>query len=165
MHLVTGKDLAVPEELPHVDQHAVLVEASPEDVWLVLVETVARAFSAPASVVATRILGCDQIEVGGPRPLAAGSTIPGFEVSNATSARELTLVGRHRFSRYALIFRIEVLDANRSRLGAETRAVFPGSTGRLYRAAVIGCGLHGVSVRRLLAAVERGVGGASQASR
>lgn len=62
---------------------------------------------------------------------------------------ELALQGTHRFSRFALIFSIDRLGSHRSRLRAETRAVFPGA-GLLYRSIVIGTRGHVVAVRRML---------------
>jgi hypothetical protein len=40
---------------------------------------------------------------------------------------------------------------------AETRAVFPGLKGRVYRALVIGTRLHVLAVRRVLGGVSRRV--------
>ena len=65
----------------------------------------------------------------------------------------LALEGRHRYSRYALTFRIDP-DGDGSRLSAETRAEFPGWAGRAYRAGVIGTRGHVVVVRRLLRSVK-----------
>ena len=80
--------------------------------------------------------------------------MPGFHVVAAEAPSLLALVGRHRFSTYALTFRVDALDDGRSRLRAETRASFPGLGGRLYRLAVIGSRGHVVAVRRMLAAVR-----------
>jgi hypothetical protein len=43
---------------------------------------------------------------------------------------------------------------DRTRIRAQTRAAFPGALGRVYRALVIGTGLHRVLVRRLLHRIE-----------
>jgi hypothetical protein len=102
-----------------------------------------------------RVLGCEDVEVSGPRPLAAGSTFPGFHIAVLEEPSELALAGRHRFSDYALVFRLEELGANRTRLRAETRAEFPGVKGRIYRAMVIGTRGHVLATRRLLGAVQR----------
>ena len=67
----------------------------------------------------------------------------------------LALAGRHRFSSYALIFRLDDLGTHGTRLRAETRAEFPGVKGRLYRTLVIGTRAHVIVTRALLAAVER----------
>jgi hypothetical protein len=84
-----------------------------------------------------------------------GSTLPGFVVARAIPPVTLALEGEHRFSRYALIFRIDRLANGGSRLRAETRAEFPGTRGRLYRALVIGTRGHVLAVRRILRAVRR----------
>jgi hypothetical protein len=76
-------------------------------------------------------------------------------VAVADPGRELVLEGRHRFSSYALVFRLERLGPGRSSLRAETRAVFPGPAGGVYRALVVGTGGHAVGMRRLLAGVRR----------
>ncbi|GAA3840001.1 hypothetical protein ACFS5L_18080 [Streptomyces phyllanthi] len=141
--------------LPYVDEHTTLVAAGPEDVWRGLTETLDRSFSRPGAARYARLVGCPDHTATGPRPLAAGSTIPGFRVAVAVPGRELVLEGRHRFSTYALIFRVEPDGPGRSRLRAETRAVFPGPAGGLYRRAVMGTGGHGCGVRHLLSAVRR----------
>ena len=141
--------------LPHVDEHATTVAAGVDDVWSSLLETLDRTFHGVAVTGYTRAVGCADPTASGPRPLAQGSTIPGFRVVTAVPGRELALEGRHRFSTYALIFRLEPLRADRTQLRAETRAAFPGALGRVYRALVIGTRGHVLGVRRLLAAVAR----------
>ena len=140
--------------LPYVDEHHVDVAASPERVWRAL-EAVMGAPSRPGSPAAARLLGCRETDVTGPRLGAVGSTIPGFRVTEADPPRRLVLEGRHRFSRYALAFRLEPGDDGGTRLGAQTRAAFPGAAGHVYRAAVIGTRGHVVAVRRMLRAVAR----------
>jgi hypothetical protein len=54
-----------------------------------------------------------------------------------------------------LTFRVEAAGRDRTRLRAESRAVFPGVAGGIYRLLVIGTGGHIVAVRRLLASVKR----------
>lgn len=93
----------------------------------------------------------------GPRPLAAGSTLPGFHVEVAEPGLELALAGSHRFSEYALIFRLADASAGRTRLRAETRAAFPGVKGAVYRTLVIGSRGHVLVTRRLLGAVAQRV--------
>lgn len=88
-------------------------------------------------------------------PLAEGSVFAGFRVVTAVPGRELVLQGSHRYSTYALVFRLDELAPGRSRLRAETRAVFPGPAGGLYRLLVIGTGGHAVGVRRLLSGIRR----------
>lgn len=141
--------------LPYVDEHATVVDAETDGVWRGLGETVERSFSRPGTAAYARLIGSADSRVSGPRPLTEGSAFPGFRVTAAVPGRELVLEGRHRFSTYALIFRLEPAGPGRSRLCAETRAVFPGLLGGLYRRLVIGTGGHAVGVRRLLAAVGR----------
>ncbi|MCZ4515217.1 hypothetical protein O3Q52_45320 [Streptomyces sp. ActVer] len=141
--------------LPYRDEHTTVVAAGADDVWRSLGDTLDRSFSRPGANRYARLVGCADRTASGPRPLAEGSTIPGFRVAAALPGRELVLGGRHRFSSYALIFRLEPAGPGRSRLTAETRATFPGPAGGLYRLLVLGTGGHAVGVRRLLAAVRR----------
>jgi len=87
-------------------------------------------------------------------PLEPGSSITGFRIARADAPVELVLEGEHRFSRYALIFHLEPLPGERSRVRAQTRAVFPGLRGHAYRALVIGTHGHVLAVKRLLRAVR-----------
>jgi hypothetical protein len=105
--------------------------------------------------VYARLVGCRDYASSGPRPLVEGSTIPGFRVARVRPGAELVLEGRHRFSAYALIFRLEEIGPDRTRVSAETRATFPGPAGALYRVLVIRTGGHVVAVRRSLATVQR----------
>jgi len=141
--------------LPYIDEHATVVAAEADDVWRGLGETLDRSFSRSGAAGYARLVGCADRTASGPRPLAEGSTFPGFRVVAAVPGRELVLEGRHRFSSYALIFRLEDVSPGRSRLRAETRAAFPGLAGGLYRRLVIGTGGHVVAVRRLLLAIRR----------
>ena len=54
-----------------------------------------------------RAVGCADVEAGGPRPLEVGSTVPGFHVAELAPERSLGLAGSHRFSNYALVFRLD----------------------------------------------------------
>lgn len=142
------------DDLPHVDEHSIAVDASVEETWAALLRTADASLASPRAGLGARLLGCEDAEAAGPRPLSAGSTIPGFHVEAAEPRRELALAGRHRFSRYALVFRLDP-DGEATRLRAETRAEFPGLHGRAYRAMVIGSRLHVLATRRLLGAVKR----------
>ena len=84
-----------------------------------------------------------------------GSTIPGFLVARSVPPAVLALMGEHRFSRYALIFRITETPAGPVRLSAETRAEFPGRRGRIYRALVIGTRGHVLATGSILRSVRR----------
>ena len=142
-------------QLPYIDEHATAIAADVDDMWPVLLETLDRGFSRPGTASYARIVGCDDHTASGPRPLAKGSTFPGFRVVAAVPESELVLEGRHRFSSYALIFRLEKVSPGRSRLVAESRAAFPGLAGGVYRLLVVGTGGHVVAVRRLLSRIKR----------
>lgn len=139
------------EHLPHVDEHSTVIEADPGVTWDALLRVADRSSASTRRI--SRLLGCADVVASGPRPLASGSTLPGFHVETAERPRELALVGRHRYSDYALIFR---LDENQrgTYLRAETRAAFPGLKGRAYRALVIGTRGHVLATRRLLAGIK-----------
>jgi len=143
------------EGLSHVDQHSVSIDAAPDATWEALLRVAEGSFASARAGHAARLLGCADVAAAGPRPLSVDSTFPGFRVAVAERPRELALLGRHRFSDYALIFRFDELDGERTRLRAETRAEFPGLRGRIYRAMVIGSGGHVLVVRRLLGAVRQ----------
>jgi hypothetical protein len=79
----------------------------------------------------------------------------GFHVAVAESPSLVSFQGRHRFSRYALTFRIQPTGGSGSVIEAETRAAFPGLSGGIYKRAVIGSRGHVLVVRRMLATVKR----------
>ncbi|WP_027941400.1 hypothetical protein [Amycolatopsis taiwanensis] len=139
--------------LPRVDEHSVMIGAAPQVVWDALLCVVERSFSSLRPM--SRVLGCRDAETVGPRPLAVGSAFPGFHVAAADAPHKLELAGRHRFSRYALTFRLDDVGNGRVRLRAESLAEFPGVLGRVYQAMVIGTGGHVLGVKRLLATVKR----------
>ena len=141
-------------QLRYLDEHSTMIEASADAVWSALLAVVDHEFSRGTALF-VRAVGCTDTVVSGPRPLAEGSTVPGFRVAKAVPGVELALEGRHRFSTYALIFRIDHVDADRSRLRAESRADFPGVPGRIYRLLVVGTRGHVLAVRRLLSGVKR----------
>ncbi|WP_037604933.1 hypothetical protein [Streptacidiphilus rugosus] len=143
------------DSLPLVDEHATVVVAEADAVWRSLGETLDRSFSGARSARFAGLVGAADRVASGPRPLAEGSTFPGFRVVGALPGRELVLEGRHRFSVYSLVFRLDEAGPGRVRLRAETRAEFPGLAGGVYRALVIGTGGHVLLTRRLLGAVRR----------
>jgi hypothetical protein len=143
------------ERLPHIDEHKSEIAAGAEVVWEALLRVVEGSFGSGRTGRFARLLGCADVAASGPRPLTAGSTVPGFHVEAAEPGQKLALAGAHRFSTYALIFRLEQAGDGRTRLRAETRAAFPGLKGTIYRTLVIGTRGHVVVTRRLLAAVKR----------
>jgi hypothetical protein len=146
---------AVTERLPHVDEYSLVVEAGREATWEALLRVAEGSTSSAAVPRYARLVGCADTKASGPRPLAEGSAFPGFHVATAAAPAELALAGSHRFSDYALIFRLEQLDGGRTLVRAETRAEFPRLKGAIYRGLVIGTRLHVLATRRLLAGVKR----------
>ncbi|WP_030321553.1 hypothetical protein [Streptomyces sp. NRRL B-3229] len=144
--------------LPRIDEHTTLVQADVGDVWRALCETLEESFGRPRAARYARLVGVADRTASGPRPLAEGSAFPGFRVAEAVRGRDLVLIGRHRFSTYALIFRLEGRDGGRILLRAESRARFPGPFGALYRFLVISSGAHALLTGRLLAGVRRRAG-------
>jgi hypothetical protein len=143
------------KRLPHIDEHALVVEAGRDATWTALTRVVEGTVAAGSAPRVARILGCADTAAAGPRPLAQGSALPGFHVAAAERPAELALAGSHRFSDYALIFRLEDLGEGRTRVRAETRAEFPRLQGTVYKGLVIGTRMHVLATRRILAGVKR----------
>jgi hypothetical protein len=151
----SGRLIDVPiESLPYVDEHWTEIAATADEVWEALVAVVGTSTARHGGTAVARALGCDETERSG-KPGRIGSTIPGFVVARSVRPAVLALLGAHRFSRYALIFRIAETPEGTVLLGAETRAEFPGKTGRLYRTAVIGTRGHVLATRSVLRTVRR----------
>ncbi len=146
--------MSAPADLPHVDEHSIAIAATPDVTWDALLRVIEGSFASEASTRGARLLGCVDTVASGPRPLTDGSVLPGFHVETAQAARELAIVGSHRFSDYALIFRLDEKGAERTVLRAETRAAFPGLKGSIYRAMVIGTRIHVLVTRRILGAAK-----------
>ena len=141
------------EDLPTIDEHGVLVLAPRDIVWEALMETL-RGFSSRGRERGAELLGCaETMTLGAPERI--GSTMPGFVVTRVVKPAVIALAGQHRFSRYGLVFILESTDDDRTLLRAETRAVFPGVTGRIYRALVIGTRGHVLAVHSMLRATRR----------
>ncbi|WP_256967164.1 hypothetical protein [Streptomyces caniscabiei] len=140
--------------LPYVDEHTILVEADADEVWWALAEALDWAFSRPAAVRYAKLVGCADHTASGPRPPVEGeTTFPGLRTLTAIPGSRLTLLGRHRFSSYTLTFHLDAPGPDQpdhTRLRAETRAVFPGPAGGLYRLLTLGTGTHAKLTRRLL---------------
>lgn len=142
-------------ELPLIDRLAVEVAADPEATWSALIEVLTRSLESRGSRIGSRLLGSSVREATGPRPLEAGSTLPGFRVAAVDPPHGLTLDGSHRFARHEMAFEVAGSGSGATELAVVTRAEFPGPVGTLYRAFVIGSGGHVLVTRRLLRAVKR----------
>jgi len=120
------------EELPRIDEHTTMIRVDdPGLVWSALGDVLGRSrvpglgrSRIPTTGYGARLLRVHPGTRSGD-PLLAGSTLPGFTVIRAEPGKELALAGHHRFSSYALIFRL-VADEHCTTLSAETRAAFPG---------------------------------------
>jgi hypothetical protein len=127
-------------DLPFVDEHRTTIEAPREIVWPRLRQYVDRMLAANDGGLFTRVLGA--------QPPA------GFEVAEEVPEERVVLTGRHRFSRYALVFELDPF-GDQTVLRARTFARFPGPHGRVYRLLVIGSHAHVVATRRILASIRR----------
>jgi hypothetical protein len=141
------------EDLPEIDEHSVIVRAPQEVVWDAVVATI-HAPGGKASERVAEALGCDDTEASGAAG-AIGSTVPGFTLVRVVKPAVLALEGRHRFSVYGLIFKLEPTKDDRTLLRAETRARFPGLVGQVYKTLVIRTRGHVLAVNRILRAVRR----------
>jgi hypothetical protein len=130
-----GRDV---EDLPYVDVHEVLIAVPPARVWAALESSLARVLGGDGSLL-TRVLGC--------------SPPSGFAVASRVEGERLELAGRHRFSRYRLVFGLAEDASGSTRLSAATYAAFPGPHGAAYRLMVVGSRAHVLATRRMLASV------------
>jgi hypothetical protein len=128
-------------ELPYVDEHAITIAASRELVWRALQHYAATSLHIAEGSPIARLLGT--------HPRA------GFEVAESAPTQSLTLVGRHRFSRYMLRFDLTDGGERSTQLSAQTYAQFPGFRGQVYRALVIGTRAHLVATNHMLRSVRR----------
>jgi hypothetical protein len=110
-----------PPDLPFVDEYAVDVAAAADRTWAAVHDYATRLSSTPHALLG-RLLG----------------TVPrsGFEVVGSDPPQEIVLGGRHRFSTYRLVFRVDP-HGGRTRVRAVTYAVFPGLHGWAYRTGLI----------------------------
>ena len=135
------------------DVHATTIIAPPEVVWRALLDTV-EVLGMPPWYVS--LIGCRDTRAESPRPLAAGSVVPGFRVATANPPDQLVLDGVHRFSVYTLTFRL-VPDGAGTRLEAHTDATFPSLLGAIYRLLVIDSRFHKSATRRIVTRGRRRV--------
>ncbi|GII79989.1 hypothetical protein Sru01_49710 [Sphaerisporangium rufum] len=128
------------DDLPYVDEHRTTVDAPRAAVWTAL-----RRYAASLGVGA-----------GNPLALLLGTVPPtGFAEVERVPNERLGLAGRHRFSRYLLVFELADAANGSTTVRARSYAAFPGPHGRLYRALVIGSGGHVVAVRGMLREIRR----------
>ena len=126
---------------PFVDEHRTRIAAPRDRVW-----TAVRRYAGST------------LGIGRRNPLAwlLGTVPPsGFEVALEVPAARLDLAGRHRFSRYLLVFELVDAGNGETEVSARTYADFPGPHGRAYRALVIGTRAHVVAVRGMLRSISR----------
>ena len=142
------------EELPFIDELSQEVDAPPDRVWQAVLPVAAGSFRGRAAELLAGLVGCRERRQSGTLG-EVGSTVVGFRVAEARNPSLLGLEGEHRFSRYALTFRVDDLGGGRSRLRGETRAEFPGLKGQAYKTLVIRSRGHVLLTRRLLRAVAR----------
>jgi len=138
------------QDLPKIDEYAVIVEAPPVAVWQALV-----AFFREQPAVAgryARLVGASPSGSSGAFP-EAGASVAGFRVAEVRSNERLVLTGRHRFSGYSLVLDVEPSDHS-TRLRAATYASFPGLLGEVYRSLVIRSGAHRFMVHRALRTID-----------
>ena len=128
-------------DLPYVDEHAVGIAAPRGVVWAALQGYVADTLGATRMPRLGRMLGTDPPS--------------GFRVAHREAERRLELAGRHRFSRYRLVFELDDGPDDGTVLRALTYAAFPGPKGFVYRTLVIGTRLHVLATRGLLQAIRR----------
>ncbi|MGR6319091.1 hypothetical protein Q2K19_30500 [Micromonospora soli] len=140
------------DDLPFVDEHRILTPAPVPAVWRALARQLAGSRQR-GTVALARLLAATPHARSG-TPLDQGATLPGFAVTAAVPGRLVRLTGRHRFSRYALVFTL-VGRPDGTLVSARTYAEFPGPHGRLYRLLVIGSGGHRAVVRRMLRDIRR----------
>jgi hypothetical protein len=143
------------EALPPIDEHEIDVDAPAEASWDALFPTLEKAFGGKFAHRYTERVHAAETEAHGDLH-HPGGTLPGFTVTRAIAPVMLALAGKHHLAQYAVVFRIDLLPNQRSRVRLETRAEFIGAKGRIYRAGVLGTRLHVIGVRRMLRAIKRG---------
>jgi hypothetical protein len=142
------------DALGSLDEHTVVVDASPDAVWHAVLGMARGTFDGKGARLFARVVGCDPPTPSGWDDPGVGTTIVGFRIVEADRPGRLVVEGRHHFSHYAIVFRVEPA-ATGTRCTIESRADFPGIHGRLYRLAVIGSRGHVFAVRRMLRDIER----------
>lgn len=124
-----------------VDERRSTIATPRERVWGALRRYVDTSLTKETDNPLVRLLGT------GPRS--------GFAVTAEVPGTRLELSGRHRFSRYLLVFELADAGDGTTDVVARTFADFPGVHGRVYRALVIGTRLHVLAVRAMLRSIHR----------
>ena len=126
-------------DLPHIDDHEVRIDAPVDVVFPVLRRYVGSSLGTTEGHPLARLLGTDPPS--------------GFAVAEVVPDRLVRLAGRHRFSRYQLVFELDAVEGGTA-LRARSYAEFPGLHGRAYRAAVIGTRAHVLATRHILRSIR-----------
>jgi hypothetical protein len=142
------------EQLPRIDEHEIDVDAPADASWAALFPTLEKALGGKFAHRYIERLHAAETEAHGDLH-HPGGTLPGFTVTRAIAPVMLALAGKHHFAQYAVVFKIDLLPGQRSRVRLETRAQFTGARGHLYRVGVLGTRLHVIVVSRVLRAVRR----------
>lgn len=142
------------EELPAIDEHYIEVEAPAEAAYAALFPTLESALGSKFSHSYCEHVGAAETEAHGDLH-HPGGTLPGFTVIRAIAPVMLALTGEHKYAKYAVVFRIDLLPGQRSRVRLETRAQFAPGKGRLYKAAVLSTRGHIIIVNRMLRSIKR----------
>ncbi len=152
---MTHRALETPlQDLPPIDEHSIEIDAPAEAAWAALFPTLSRALDGRVSRWVARTFDARDQKAEGDLH-HPGGTLPGFVVARSVAPVMLALMGQHRYSSYALVIRIDLLPGQRCRVRLETRALFPGAKGRLYRLGVLGTRGHVVAVRSILRSVRK----------
>jgi hypothetical protein len=151
----TARAIDMPlEALPSLDEHSVEIDAPAEAAWQALFPTLEESFDTERARSYSKRVGALETDAHGDLQ-HPGGTLPGFVVTRSIAPVMLVLVGEQRISRYAMVFRIDLLPGQRCRLRLETRAQFDGGKGRLYKIVLRGSRTHSIVVNRVLRGVKR----------
>lgn len=136
------------DTLPLLDEHSTTIPAPRAAVWQAA-QRYAQGLSRADHWVFARVLGTDPPS--------------GFRLEDSTSEQQLALSGRHRFSRYRLVFVVadqaaeadETAPQDRTTtLAVRSYAEFPGLHGRVYRALLLGSRGHVLAVEGMLRSIR-----------
>ena len=142
------------EKLPPIDEHYIDVEAPAEATFAALFPTLESALGGKFAHSYCERIGAMETEAHGDLH-HPGGTLPRFTVTRAIAPVMLAMTGEHRYAKYAVVFRIDLLPGQRSRVRLETRADFCSGRGKLYKAAVLGTRGHILIVNRMLRSIKR----------